>query len=330
MNAMHLNKRQFLAHLAAVGTLPLAPTFAQANTNWPNKPVRLIVPFGPGGGTDMVARAIGQHLGERLGQAFIIENKPGAATAIGAQTVTKAAPDGYTLLLSGASTYSVNPALRKLPYDPLTDLMPVAIVADAALVLLVHTSSSHKTLAELITAAKAAPGELRYATFGPGTAPHLSAELLAAAAGITMQDIPYKGSAQALMGLLAEEVQIDIDTVAAALPHVQAGKLRALAVMGAKRSTLLPQVATVTELGHPDAVFEGWYALAAPAKTPPDIIAKLAAETQAVMQDKQLQVHLQQQGLDATYRDSAAFKEQMQNEIARYRALVKQAGIVVE
>jgi len=329
-HSTHINKRQFLASLAAAGTLPLTLAPAQAATDWPSKTVRIIVPFGPGGGTDIVARTIGQHLGERLGQAFVIDNKPGAATTIGAQAVAKAAPDGYTLLLSGASTYSVNPALRKLPYDPLTDLLPVAIVADAALVLLVNAASPWQTLADLISAAKAAPGNLRYATFGPGTAPHLSGELLAAATGIKIQDIPYKGSAQTLVALLAEEVHIDIDTVAAALPHIQAKKLRALAVVGSKRSGLLPDVATVTELGFADAAFEGWYGLAAPAKTPADIVTKLAFETQVVMQNADLQKQLRQQGLDATYRDTHAFRQQMQAEITRYRTLAQQANIVVE
>jgi len=329
-----MNKRQFLhrsLQLTAFTTLAAAPqAFANTDKIWPHKPVRIIVPFSPGGGTDIIARSIAKKLGENLGQAFVVENKPGAATAIGADTVAKAAPDGYTLLISGASTWSVNPALRKLPYDPLADLMPVAVVADAALVLLVGAATPYKTLAELVAAAKAAPGNLRYSTFGPGTAPHLSAELFASAAGIQMQDIPYKGSAQTILAALAGEVDIDIDTVAAGLPHIQSGKLRPLAVVGSQRSSLLPDVATVAELGYPEAVFEGWYGLAAPGKTPPDIVNQIAQATQTALQDASLQKQLQLQGLDATYRDTQAFRQQMQAEIQRYKTLAQQKGIVVE
>ena len=321
------NRLLWLALATATSIATLAP-LAQANEAWPTRPVKLVVPFPPGGGTDIVARAIGQKLATRLGQPVVIDNKPGASTIIGTDAVVKAEADGHTLLISGSTSYSVNPALRsKLPYDVATDLAPVAIVAQAPLVLLVNTASPYAKLADLVKAAKAKPGALTYATFGAGSAPHLSGALFAQAIEARLQDVPYRGSAQSMTALLGGEIDMAIDTVATAAPHVRAGKLRPLAIVGGTRSSLLPEVATVAELKLPDASFDAWYAVAAPARTPAPVLKRLTAELTAVMADPQLQAQMRAQGMEPVALGAAAMRALMGKETPRYRALAHRAGI---
>jgi tripartite-type tricarboxylate transporter receptor subunit TctC len=318
-----------LAGASALAAFHVAPALAQ--DRWPERAVKLVVPFTPGGGTDIVARAMGQGLSERLGQPVVIENKPGAATVIGTDAVAKATPDGYTLLLSGSTSYSVNPALRaKLPYDPVRDLAPIAIVARTPLVLVVGAGTPWRSLPELVAAAKAKPKSIRYATFGAGSGPHLAGELFALAAGIQLQDIPYKGSSQGSMAVIGGEIELGIDTVAAVAPHVRSGRLRALGIVGATRSSMLPEVRTLAEQGLPDATFDAWYGFAAPARTPAPVIEKLAQAVTATMGSTALQAQLRAQGMEPVVIGAAAFKRQMESEISRYRALAHRAGIVAE
>jgi tripartite-type tricarboxylate transporter receptor subunit TctC len=315
--------------LAAV--LLCASGFAQASDTWPARPVKLVVPFPPGGGTDIVARGLGQKLSDKLAQPVVIDNKPGAATTIGTDAVAKAQPDGYTLLVSGSTTYSVNPALRaRLPYDPLKDLAPVAIVARAPLVLVVNAASPWRSVAELAAAAKAKPLGIRYATFGTGSGPHLAGELFAMAAGVKLQDVPYKGSSQSAVALIGGEIEMGIDTVAAVAPQVRAGKLRALAIVGATRSSMLPEVPTMAELKLPEATFDAWYGIAAPGGTPAPVIGKLSAAVEAAMADKALQEQFRAQGMEPAMIGAAPFRGLMESEISRYRALAHRAGIVAE
>lgn len=319
-----------LAALACTTTLSQAQTAVHADA-WPQRAVRLVVPFPPGGGTDAVARALGQTLATRLGKPVVIDNKPGASTIIGTDSVVKAEPDGYTLLVSGSTSYTVNAALRhKLPYDPLKDLAPAAIVARAPLVVVVNATSPYKDLASLLAAAKAAPKTVNYATFGAGSAPHLVGALLEQAAGVRLQDVPYRGSAQAMMGLIGGEIQMAIDTVASAAPHVRSGKLRALAIAGNERARALPAVPTVRELKLPEAAFDGWYAVAAPARTPAPIMEKLVKEVEAAMRDTQLQEQIRAQGMEPVFVGPKAMHAAMEDEIGRYRALAHRAQIVVE
>ncbi len=319
-----------LAALAGIGSPSFAQTPAQPDA-WPQRSVRLVVPFPPGGGTDAVARALGQKLSTRLGQPVVVDNKPGASTIIGTDSVVKAEPDGYTLLVSGSTSYTVNAALRpKLPYDPLKDLAPVAIIARAPLVVVVSATSPYKDLAGLLAAAKAAPKTINYATFGSGSAPHLVGALIEQAADVRLQDVPYRGSAQAMMSLIGGEIQMAIDTVASAAPHVRSGKLRALAIAGNERARALPTVPTVQELKLPDAAFDGWYAVAAPARRPAPIVDKLLKEVEAALRDPQLQEQIRAQGMEPVFIGPKAMHAAMDNEIGRYRALAHRAKIVVD
>ena len=326
-----MNKRHFLGTGAALALGAALPSLAFGQEPWPSRSVRLVVPFPPGGGTDIVARALGQKLAERLGQPVVIDNKPGASTIIGTDAVAKAAPDGYTLLLSGSTSYSVNAALRaKLPYDPVRDLAPIGIVARTPLVLVVAANAPWRTVDELVRAAKAKPQSIRYATFGSGSGPHLAGELFALACGAKLQDVPYKGSAQATIAVMGGEIEMGIDTVAAVAPHVRAGKLRALGIVGATRSSLLPDVKTLAELGLPDATFDAWYGLAAPARSPAAALDRLAREARALLADPALQATLKAQGMEPVWIDAVAFRSQMEGEISRYRALAHRANIPME
>ena len=218
MNLLRLRSFPLLA--VAASLIVAAGLPARAQDAWPTKSVKLVVPFPPGGGTDIVARALSQKLSERLKQPVVIDNKPGASTIIGTDAVAKAAPDGYTLLLSGSTSYTVNPALRaKLPYDPMRDLAPIAIVARTPLVLVVNANSPWRTVNDLIAAAKAKPKGVRYATFGSGSGPHLAGELFALAADVKLQDVPYRGSAQSAVALIGGEIEMGIDTVASVAPY---------------------------------------------------------------------------------------------------------------
>jgi tripartite-type tricarboxylate transporter receptor subunit TctC len=306
-----------------------APALAQSN--WPDRPVKLVVPFPPGGGTDIVARAMGQGLSEKLGQPVIIDNKPGASTIIGTDAVAKAAPDGYTLLLSGSTSYSVNPALRaKLPYDPVRDLAPIAIVARTPLVLVVGAGTPWRSLPDLIAAAKAKPKSIRYATFGAGSGPHLAGELFALAAGIQLQDIPYKGSSQGSMAVIGGEIEIGLDTVAAVAPHVRSGKLRALAVSSKARSPTLPDLPAIGET-YPGYVVSIWQGLFAPAGTPPEIVSKLRTEVQAVLRMPDIAQKLINAGSgEPSLISVEEFSAMIAEDYVRYGKVIKDTGIKVD
>jgi len=315
--------------LAALAT-SLASPLAWAQS-WPSKPIRLIVPFPPGGATDTVARLIAERLAPRLGQAVIIENKPGAATVIGMDAVAKSIPDGHTLLVSGTSSFTVVPGLRsKLPFDILKDLTPIALVTYAPLVLVTAPSKPYQRLSDVIAQAKAKPKLLTYSTYGPGTAPHLSAELLAHAAGVELEAVPYKGSAEALIGLMRGDIDVGVETLSAASAHIKAGKLRVLAVTSGKRTAFLPETPGMEELRLPQASFDGFYAMAAPAGTPAAVAQRLTREVREIMALPEVKEKCAQLSLEAVMVGPDALRTIMQTDIARFRELGQRIKISLD
>lgn len=269
------NTRRFLRPLARAVTAALAGACLAAHA-FPDRPLRLIVPYPAGGPADLLARSVAEHMRADLGQPVVIDNKPGANTIIGAQAAANAAPDGHTLLLSTAATLVLNPLLyRKLPYDPGTELAPVALVASSGLVLLVHPSAKASSVAEFNASARERAGQLNYASIGLGSAIHLASELYRMQGGIDMNHIPYSGSAPALNAVMAGNVDVFFDAAGSALPFVQSGRLKALAVTTPRRLPTLPNVPTVTESGVPGYEASVWFGLATPARTPPERIERL-------------------------------------------------------
>lgn len=321
-----LNRRTALLAAAAAGSsLLLSPALAQS---WPARPIKLVVPFPPGGGTDIVARLLAERLGQALGQSVVVDNRPGAGTAIGAAAVASAPPDGYTLLFSGSSTFTVNPAVRRnLSYDPFNQLQPLGLVARAPLVVVTAANSPYADLPQLLTAARNQPGVLNYATFGPGTGPHLVGEMLSYTRGARMVPVAYKGSADALVGILRGDVHMGIDTLASAKGQIEQGKLRALAVISEQRTPLMPQLPSLVELGLGYALFDAWYALAGPAGLPPAVATGLEKALSTIAGDAEFRQKLTQQSMEGAWLAPTPLKALMEKEVTRYRAAVARSGI---
>jgi len=274
---------QSLARIAATFVaLAFGVTAAQAQTGYPDRPVKIIVPIGPGGSYDLVGRHLADVLSKRTGQAFFVENKPGAGTVVGTQAAAQSEPDGYTLLVGGLSNMAFNSALySKLGYDPLRDFVPVALVYRFGYVMVGRKDLPQTTLSDVIAAAKANPGSITVATAGVGTGQHLVAAAFMKAAGVKFLEVPYKGSPPAFTDLLAGRIDLFFDSIAAALPYVQSGQARGIAVLSSRRSPLAPEVPTMSEAGVPGLDVDSWLGIFAPAKTPPEIIAKLRGEIRA-------------------------------------------------
>ncbi|HZZ91461.1 MAG TPA: tripartite tricarboxylate transporter substrate binding protein [Usitatibacter sp.] len=314
-----------LAAIAAALALPLL-----AAAQWPAQPVKIVVPFSPGTGMDILARTVQPRLSEMWHQPVIVENKPGASGNVGANQVAKAAPDGYTLVM-GASTLVINTALyANLPYDPLTDLAPVGLAANASLLLVANPKTGLRSAQELIARAKESPGKMVYASPGIATPHHLAMELLKNRAGIDIVHVPFSATGPALTQLLGGEVPLMFLPVHVAIAHVQAGRLTALAMGGAKRSPLLPGVPTLGELGLRDADTDIWYAMWAPARTPPAIIAKIDADLGHALAAPDVRETLARQGMEVTTSTPAALAEREKAEAARWAHIVKAAGIKAE
>jgi len=297
---------------------------------YPERVVRIVVPFAPGGGTDAIARTLAQEMAKELGASVIVENRPGAGTIIGTQAVAAGAPDGYTLLM-GTFAHAVNPSLNaKLPYDTHKDFAPVALVARSFNVVVVNPKSSFQSIADLIAAAKANPGKLSYGTFGTGTSAHLAGELFKRMAGVDLTAVPYKGAAPAITDLIGGQIEVMFTTVASAASLIEGGQLRALAATSAQRSPAFPQLPTVAEAGVPGYAAEGWYGLFAPAKTAPDIIERLNKSAAAAVKSEAFRRLGVNEGLVMVADVPEELDRYWRGEEQRWRKLIEDAGIKIE
>ena len=318
-----------IAAASMAAGMATTPAFAQAP--YPNKPIRLVVPFTPGGVTDTSGRLIAEQLSKRLGQQVIVDNKPGASGNIGTQQVATAAPDGYTLVLGFDGTLVINPhVFDKVPFDSLRDFAPIGKIGDAVLILVAHPSVAAKTLPEVIALSKSQPGGLSYGTSGTGGTPHIAGEQLKLRTGANLVHVPYKGGGQALTDVLGGNIPLVYTAVAGAQGHVKAGKLKAIAVSSAQRSKSLPDVPTFIESGVADFEVSSWVGLLAPAKTPKAIVDRLNLELNAVLNDPEVREKLNLMGIAATPGTAEKFADDMKRELARYGPVVKAAGIKAE
>ncbi|MCO4861106.1 tripartite tricarboxylate transporter substrate binding protein [Cupriavidus sp. WGlv3] len=324
-----LPPKLFLACATALATLSAAPA-AHAQT-WPERPLRLVVPFAAGGATDVLGRLLAVGLGERLGQPVVVENKPGASTVIGATQVAKAAPDGYTLLLAASTTLTLNPAIRQqLGYDPIKSFTPLGLIADMSLVLVANPDTSITSLKDLVTQAKANPDKFSYGSFGAGSSVHFGAEMLKAATGIRMVHVPFNGSAPSLTALAGGQVPVAVDTVVATLPLIKGGKIRPLAVLSPQRLPALPQVPTVAESGYPGFQMGTWFALMAPAGLPAPVQQKLEKALADVANAPATKARMVELALTPAYGNGAAVKARVEKELPEMRAVAARADIRAE
>ena len=319
--------------LAAAALLPAA-TFAQGA--WPTKPVRIVVPFAPGGTTDILARALAPELSKAFGQSFVVENKPGAGGNIGADLVAKAAPDGYTLLMGTVGTHGINKSLySKMPFDPQKDFVPVTLVAGVPNVMVVNAEKANArgihTVADFIKYAKANPGKVNMASSGNGTSIHLAGELFKSMAGVFMTHFPYTGSGPALMGMLSGDMDVMFDNLPSSMAHIKAGKLKALAVTSAVRSQALPDVPTIEEAAKLKG-FEAssWFGLLAPAGTPQDIVNRVQQETAKALATPAMKERLLAQGAIPSGNTPQQFAQLIDREIRKWAPVVKNSGAKVD
>lgn len=321
-------RRSVILVAAAVAGLGLGAQGLAHAQSYPAKPVQLVVPFPPGGAVDIVGRTISKKLGDQLGQPIVVENKAGAGTVVGAAYVANAPADGYTLLISSGSTFTVNPALNaKLPYDPIKSYEPVGLVARVPLILLAHRDVPVNNLRQLIAAVQRTPDKFSYGSFGNGTTGHFAAELAWSATGIKLMHVPYRGSAPAMADLMGGQIPFTIDTVAAALPQLKAGKIKAIAVTGATRATQLPDVPTVAESGFPGFSADSWLAVVAPRGLPPEAKAKLHKALADTLAAPEIRNKLIAAGLEPAYASGDAVLAQIEDELPRMRAIAQRAQI---
>jgi tripartite-type tricarboxylate transporter receptor subunit TctC len=327
----HSVKTRLYACLAALALFALASGPATAQT-YPSKVVKIIVPFPPGGLTDVLARAIGQELTKSWGQQVVVENRPGANTIIAAEVTAKSAPDGYTILMANDPTVSSNQYLySKLPYDPVKDFAPVINIAETVEVLVASPAFQPKTLAELIAAAKAKPGEITYGSYGLGSKAHLDTEAMALAAGIKLNHVPYKGVADVVPALMSGQVQIGLVGIPSVLPGIRSGKIRAIAYAGAARSPLFPDVPTFAEAGMPNIVARAWFGFIVPAATPRPVIDKIAADVSRVIsQPAFMEKFITGVGLNLLNQGPDQFAEFLKADRADYAVRVKNVNVKLD
>ena len=317
------------AFLAAV-TAAHAQVASKGAGAYPTRPIRLIVPFAPGGSNDIMARLAGQKLSETLGTQVVVDNRAGGSGIIGTDIAAKAAPDGYTVLMMSL-TFAVNPSLySKLPYDTEKDLAPVTLVASAPLMLVVHPSIPAKSVQELIAYAKANPGKLNFGSGGPGTTPHLAGEMLKMMAGVKMTHVPYKGGGPALNDLIGGQIQLMLENIPSTLPHAKSGRLRALAVSGLKRSALVPDLPTLDEAGLKGYEIVGWNGLFVPAGTSRQIVTRLHGDIAKALAQPDVKERLATMGAEPVGNSPEAFRAFVKAEIVKWAKVVKEAGLKVE
>src|SRR5688572_11742469 len=298
---------------------------------YPTKPVRVVVPYPSGGGNDTLGRLFAAKLGERMGQPFVVENRPGAGTMIGTEAAAKSAPDGYTILLSSIATHALAPNLyARVPYDPVQDFAPITLLGIAPTVLVVTPDLPAKNVQDLIGLAKAKPGQFAYASGGNGTPPHINAEVFKSVAGIDLLHVAYKGGGPALTDLMAGRVHVMLDTAASAMPHVRGGKLRALALSAPKRSAEYPDLPTFAEAGLPQYDTNAWYSMHAPAGTPADIVRRLNTELVAILKDPDIVARFKQLSTDPVGNSPEEFGAFVKAELDKYARVIKAAGIKLD
>ena len=321
-------RRALLKCVGALAALPLArPLLAQAP--YPNKTIRIIAPVQPGGGVDLVARTIADRLGRVLGQSIVVENQSGGGGVVGSQATARAAPDGYTLMVGYVGTHGTNPAVRKLPYDAIRDFTPIAMVGGTPNILVVPPALPISTLREFIQYAKANAGKLSYGSSGPGTLTHLAMEQLKVAADLDLVHVPYRGIGPAITDILGGQTQALFPGLAAALPHIKAGKMRPLAVTGLKRHRLLPDVPTFEELGYKG--FDGvqWYGIVGPANLPAPIVKQLNDEINKLLENPELRERLSAEALEPMPMSPGEFGLYIRNDIAHWSRLAKERNIAI-
>ena len=323
---MAIQRRTVLRHLGAISLTALAvPVWAQAG--WPSKPIRYIVPFAPGGTTDILARMVGEKLGTVLGQTIVIENKAGQGGSIGAAELARAAPDGYTIGGGTISSHAINATLySKLSYDPITSFAPITLYATQPNILLVHPSVPANNLAEFIRLLKANPDKYSFGSAGSGTSQHISGELFKAMAGVSMQHIPYRGSGPMLTDLLGGNLLVAVDNIATAIPHMKAGKVRGLAVTTAARSSAAPEVPTMAESGLAGYELSSWQAVFAPAGTPQPIVDRLYTEIAKILKSPDLQKRVGELGLDASGMSPQELAALVKSDVPRLGKVVRDSG----
>ena len=314
--------------LGLLASTALLPVLALAQTEaWPSKPIRTVVPFPAGGGTDIVARDVTQKISAATRWTFVIDNKPGSGGNLGIDSAAKATPDGYSLVIGQTSNLAINPSLyAKLPYDPVKDLAPIGLIGNAPLVLVTAADSPFKSLADVIKAAKAQPGHINYATSGNGTVAHLATELFQREAAIKLTHIPYKGAAQGINDVIGGQVQLYVSSVPTLLGHIKSGKLRALATTSARRTDDLPQTPTVAESGYKGFEAVTWFGLLGPARLPAAVQAQLNTELNKALAAPDLRKKLEDQGLNITPSSPDDFARLIKADIAKWSVVVKESG----
>lgn len=315
--------QSFLIALAAVLS---APVHAQA---YPNKPIRLVVPFPAGGATDIFARAVSAKLGERLSTTVVVDNKPGAGGTIGSDIVAKGAPDGYTLLLATSSTHAIGPSFGKVPYDAVNDFTPISHVGNAPSIMVVPTSSPAKTVKEWVDYAKKNPGKLNYASSGNGTVVHLTSEYFKAQAGLFLVHIPYRGTALAIPDLVSGKLDVLFDSLPSGLPHVKEGRLRALGITSLKRSPLLPDLPAIAET-VPGYESVTWFGLYGPKGMPSDMVNRLSAAVNQALQDADVKERLARLGIDPVGGTPAQFASMTNEDRAKWKRIIQERKLIAD